>query len=89
MPQRRLQYLLDYKALTERVVSFIRDGASVPYYFADTVDEETKPLVEPLIAMNEAVFLTDSSQPGNAEMPRQRAYVSGFLEKVLRWPTPD
>ena len=77
MTPTHLQYLLDYMGLTERTIRFIRDGESVPYYWADTVDEETQPLVEPLIAMNQAGFLTDNSQPGSAEM--QRAYVSGFL----------
>lgn len=55
--------------------------------YEDGPDGETGPLVETLVALNRAGFVTDSSQPGHGpvegydgRMWLQRAYVAGFAD---------
>ncbi len=57
-----------------------------PAYGAETVDEETGPLIPYLAALNRAGFMTTNSQPGE-ESPewKQRAFVDGYaLEHVAK-----
>lgn len=76
-----------FKDLCELTARFVEGRLSYsPAYGAETVDEETEPLVPYLAALNRAGFMTMNSQPGEDSPEwKQRAFVDGYaLEHVAK-----
>jgi hypothetical protein len=69
-----------FRDLCELTARFVEgDLPFSPIYGAETVDEETTPLVPYLSALNWAGFLTTDSQPGEQSPEwQQRATVDGY-----------
>jgi hypothetical protein len=83
LPWRSVSSLAQAGELTARWL----EGRStfVPMYADTAPDEETRPLVGSLAAINRSGFWTDQSQPGvplSATYP-QRAFVSGYCDEGM------
>ncbi len=72
--------------LQRLTVAFLRGEASATSYHFGPLLAESAPLVEKLVALNEAGFITTSSQPGCIETVQgkriqKRAYVEGLIKR--------
>jgi len=79
------QQASSFQELCELTARFIEGTIKyIPGYCAETLDEESQPLVHYLAALNRAGFLTDQSQPGFDEgHSKQRAFVTGFASEAV------
>ncbi len=72
--------------LQRLTIAFLRGDIAATSYQVGPLRAESAPLVEKLVALNEAGFITTNSQPGGVETVRgqriqKRMYVEGLLKR--------